>query len=61
MVGDGLGEGHVAAGEGGDGVVDLGFREAAHADHLGGQLVQFFLVGADDVLVHVVVLTRTGR
>jgi hypothetical protein len=29
---------------------DLGLGQAAHADHLGGQLVQFILVGSDDVV-----------
>ena len=47
-----LAEGDVAAGDGIDGVGDLGLGQTAHAGDLGRQLVQFVSIGFDGVLGH---------
>ncbi|MNI63533.1 hypothetical protein D3C73_1189100 [compost metagenome] len=55
------GQGHVAPGDGFDGVRHLRLGQAAHADDLCRQLVQLVAVSLDRMLVHGRVLSRSGR
>ncbi|MDT4869035.1 hypothetical protein FQZ97_1040420 [compost metagenome] len=54
-------QGHVAPGDGFDGVRHLRLGQTAHADDLGRQLVQLVAVSLDRMLVHGRVLSRSGR
>ncbi len=41
-------------GDGVQGVGDPGLRQPAHARHVGGQVVELFVIGLDDMIGHLV-------